>query len=118
MTVITTLLPSDPFAYVDYIHGKTHIRSPVNGTTHVYTTGKTYGVNSWISIKIQQVKNQNKYIQSLIINDEEVIRYVNDDPKEFQYKNVYAGKFSVSDDTQPGFGRNLIIYGKCVSIFS
>ena len=88
--------------------GTFHIASAVNGDINYHSdTTKTYPLNTWIKLRVQQTLENGKYVYSTYINNEQVHQVVNTQPQVFYNVKVYCS--SPWEVVLEGKVKNLII---------
>ena len=86
------------------------VSSPVNKNGD-YNYKSTTQLNLWVKVKVSQFNTADGYVYKVEVNNNEVQKVINRNPREFHDVKVYTGP---PGRTPPGYIRNLIIEGKFV----
>ena len=92
--------------------GYLHIAFASSGNRNYYVNTKVLPVNKWVKVRLSQQLEGSQYIYKIFINDKQVLRRVNTQPRDFRNVKVYAGDpwYQAAE----GYIRNLDIYSKCI----
>ena len=93
------------------MYGRIHFTFSLSGNGNYHTQSGKLALNKWYHFRVTQTLKGNKYIYTVYMNKKVLVTKVNTKPLDF--KNV---KVFVADNffnAQPGYVKNLKIYGKC-----